>query len=63
MSIKLLEATIKAKQAEIQLSKDDYNQKAKLQLDLLDLQKEYDLLKLHHTKYTEKEKAKIALQI
>jgi hypothetical protein len=62
-NIKLLEATIKAKQAEIQLSKDDYNQKAKLQLDLLDLQKEYDLLKLHHTKYTEKEKAKIALQI
>jgi hypothetical protein len=62
-SEQVLQAEIKAKEAEIQLSKDDFTQKAKLQIELLDLQKKYDLLKLNHTKYTEKEKASIALQI
>jgi hypothetical protein len=60
---KVLEGEIKAKEAELQLFKDDYNQKAKIQLDLLNLQKKYDLLKLKDTKFTEKEKSNIALQI
>ena len=60
---KVLQGEIKAKESEVQLSKDDYNQKSKLQLELLGLQKKYDLLKLQNTKFTEKEKGNIALEI
>ena len=60
---KVLQGEIKAKESEVQLSKDDYKQKSKLQLELLGLQKKYDLLKLQNTKFTEKEKGNIALEI